>query len=109
MAYRVELTERAARDLERIYQAISAETSARAHTWFNRLERLILSLDEQAARGSTIPEDARFRHLLHGRKPNVYRVIYDIDERNEVVTVLHVRHARRDVFASHDDESSLAR
>jgi len=100
MPYRVELTERAARDLEHIYQTINAETSAQAHAWFNRLERLIFSLEEQPARGSAIPEDARFRHLLHGRKPNVYRVIYEIDERNSVVTVLHIRHGRRDAFAS---------
>jgi toxin ParE1/3/4 len=105
MAYRVELTERAARDLECLYQTINAETSARAHAWFNRLERLILSLEDQPARGSVVPEDARFRHLLHGRKPNVYRVIYKIDEQNEVVTVLHVRHGRRDALASSDDES----
>ena len=105
MAYRVELTERAARDLERIYQNIFAETSARAHAWFNRLERLILSLEERPARGTPIPEDPRFRQLVHGRRPNAYRVIYAINEQSRVVTVLHIRHGRRDAFALQDDEA----
>jgi toxin ParE1/3/4 len=103
MAYRVELTERATRDLEHIYRTIHAETSVQAHAWFNRLERLILSLEEQPARGALISEDARFRHLLHGRRPNVYRVIYAIDDERERVAVLHIRHGRRDAFIADDD------
>lgn len=45
-----------------------------------------------------IPEGDSFRHVLDGRKPNVYRVIYQIDEQGRVVTVLHIRHGLRDVF-----------
>lgn len=100
MPYRVELTERAARDLELIYQGISADASVRARAWFNKREQLILSLDEQPARGVVIPEDFRLRHLLHGRKPNIFRVIHAIDDAIGVVTVLHIRHGRRDGFVS---------
>jgi hypothetical protein len=50
-----------------------------------------------------IPEDSRLRHLLHGRKPNLYRVIYAIDDEREVVTVLHIRHGRRDAFVADGD------
>jgi len=102
MTYRVDLTERAARDLRRLYRAINADVSAQAHAWFNDLERVVLSLDEHPARGSFISEDGSLRHLLYGRKPNVYRVIYKIDEQNHVVTVLHLRHGRRDAFAPQD-------
>jgi toxin ParE1/3/4 len=98
MTYRVDLTERAARDLRRLYQTIDAENSSQARAWFNRLEHVILSLDENPARGSIIPEDASLRHLLFGHRRNVYRIIYRIDERNEIVTVLHIRHGARDVF-----------
>lgn len=105
MAYRVELTERAARDLVYIYQTIEAGTSARAHAWFNRLEQLILSLEEQPSRGTPIHEDARYRQLLHGRKPNVYRVIYAIDEQTREVMVLHIRNGRRDAFVSRGHEA----
>ena len=53
-----------------------------------------------------IPEDGRLRHLLYGRKPNVYRVIYEINKQDQVVTVLHIRHGRRDalaIFEENDD------
>ncbi len=104
MAYRVDLTERAARDLSHLYRTINAESSAQAHAWFNRLERVILSLDENPARGSIIPEDANLRHLLYGRRRNVYRIIYAIDEHSRVVTVLHIRHGARDGFTPRDQE-----
>jgi toxin ParE1/3/4 len=82
MAYRVDLTERAARDLRRLFRIIEAESSPQARTWFNGLEKLILSLDENPARGPVISEDPRPRHLLYGRRRNVYRIIDAIDERN---------------------------
>jgi plasmid stabilization system protein ParE len=104
MAYRVELTDRAARDLRRIYLTINAEDDAQARTWFNGLERAILSLDEHPARGAVIPEDANFRHLLYGRRRHIYRVIYAIDKRSRVVTVLHIRYGARDAFKPDDDE-----
>lgn len=104
MAYRVDLTRRAARDLGHLYRTINAEDSAQAHAWFNGLERVILSLDENPARGSVIPEDASLRHLLYGRRRNVYRIIYAIDEHSRVVTVLHIRHGARDAFTSRDEE-----
>ena len=37
-----------------------------------------------------MPEDAGLRQLLHGRKPYVYRVIYEVDEAAATVHVLHI-------------------
>jgi toxin ParE1/3/4 len=73
MAYRVDLTKRAARDLRRVYRTINAEDSAQARDWFNGLEKAVFSLDENPARAPVMPEDDSLRHLLYGRKPNVYR------------------------------------
>jgi plasmid stabilization system protein ParE len=98
MSYSVDLTERAARDLRRIYTAINAEDSQQARLWFNGLERTILSLDEHPARGAAIPEDGKLRHLLYGRRGHRYRIIYAIVEGDQVVTVLHIRHGARDAF-----------
>jgi mRNA-degrading endonuclease RelE of RelBE toxin-antitoxin system len=36
------------------------------------------------------------RHLLYGKKPNVYRVIFEIDERRRLVHVLTIRHGAMD-------------
>lgn len=104
MAYRLDLTERAARNLRRIYQTINVEDAAQARTWFNRLEKTILSLDEHPSRGAVIPDDDNLRHLLYGRRRDVYRIIYAVDEPNGVVTVLHIRHGARDAFTPDDDE-----
>jgi toxin ParE1/3/4 len=98
MAYRVDLTERASRDLRRIYLTINAAETAQAHAWFNGLDEAVLSLDEHPARGAPIPEDGTLRHLLYGRRRYRYRIIYAIDERDRIVTVLHIRHGARDAF-----------
>ena len=58
----------------------------------------MLSLADHPARGAITPEAARCRHLLHGRKPHVYRIIYTLDERRRIVSVLHIRHGARDAF-----------
>jgi toxin ParE1/3/4 len=98
MAYRVDLTERAGRNLRRIYLIINGEDAAQARAWFNGLEKAILSLDEHPARGAPTPEDGNLRHLLYGRRRHRYRIIYDTDEDNRVFTVLHIQHGARDAF-----------
>jgi plasmid stabilization system protein ParE len=95
MPYRVELTVRARRDLERLYLAINAANSELARVWFNGLEVAVLSLDQNPARCPVTPENPGLRHLLFGRKGYVYRVIYAIDEAHGLVTVLHIRHGAR--------------
>ena len=103
MAYRVDLTDRAQRDLRRLYRIINAEHSTQARTWFNGIEAQILSPHEHPARNPTIPEDSSLRHLLYGRGRNVYRIIYTIDESSRMVSVLHIRHGSQDAFDPNDD------
>ncbi len=43
-----------------------------------------------------IAENPEQRHLLHGRKPDVCRVIGRTDENPRVVTVRQVRHSARE-------------
>jgi plasmid stabilization system protein ParE len=95
MAYCVELTARASRNLRQIYRDINAAGSEPARAWFNGLEAAVLSLDEHPARSPMTPEDSNLRHLLYGSRRHVYRIIYAIDERGGVVTVLHIRHGSR--------------
>ncbi len=104
MAYRVDITNRAERDLEQIYLTIEANSSKQASIWFNGLERNILSLDQHPARGAPIPEGTELRHLLYGRKGHRYRIIYAIDDTSSIVTVLHIRHAARDAIPPKDPD-----
>lgn len=64
MAYRVDLTTRACRDLASIYRRINAANSEQARAWFNDLETAVYSLDHNPARGATAPEDESLRQLL---------------------------------------------
>ncbi len=102
MAYLVELTRRAERDLEYLYQLISAEDSKAAVRWFNKLEAAIYTLERLPRRCSKAPESKKarrqLRQLLYGAKRNAYRVIFEIDESRKVVRILTIRHTAMDEF-----------
>lgn len=98
MPYRVEIAERALRDLEAIFQYIHAEHSAAAAAWFNGLEKEILSLANSPRRGTRTQESPSFRQVLYGSKPNLYRIIYSANTAGKVVSVVHVRHGARRSF-----------
>jgi toxin ParE1/3/4 len=104
MAYLVELTLRAERDLEYLYERISAVDSIAAARWFNGLEAAVHTLERLPRRCPIAPESKkaqrRLRHLLYGAKRDVYRVIYQIDESRKVVRVLTIRHSAMDEFIS---------
>ncbi|WP_170958820.1 type II toxin-antitoxin system RelE/ParE family toxin [Magnetospirillum sp. 15-1] len=99
MTFRVEVAERAIRDLRHLYRAIAAGHLPAAAEWFNGLEAKIAGLAHYPGRGAPVPEDASLRQLLYGRRPHVYRIIYDIADARRVVHVLHIRHGARDAMA----------
>ena len=102
MTYRVNVTVRAERDLALLFDAINAQDSDAAHKWYRGLKEAILSLEEQPNRCPQTPENARLRHLLYGRKPHVFRVIYRVTEKTRQVDVLHIRHGARRRFSRPD-------
>jgi toxin ParE1/3/4 len=95
MRYLVRLSERALRDMEAIYAFIHADISAKAFVWFNKLTNAVYSLEQFPERGAATTENQNLRHLLFGKKPDTYRIIYAIDENNHAVNVLHIRHGAR--------------
>jgi plasmid stabilization system protein ParE len=97
MAYRVEFTPRAARDLDELYRWVVENAPLRGTQWFDRLEATILSLaifPERCptAESLSTPEDT-VRQLVFGRKRNRYIVYYAIF--GDLVRILHVRHGAR--------------
>ncbi len=106
MAYRVELARRAVRDLELLYLEKNALESAAAARWYNRLQKAVYALESYPYRCPIAPEARRLkrklRHLLYGRNPHVYRIIYEVDETRHVVWVLTIRHGARRRFAASD-------
>lgn len=99
MAYRVEFAARAARDLEYLYLEKNAAESPAASRWLNGLEQAVNALAGHPHRCPAAPESRKLRralrHLLYGKKPHVYRVIYEVDERRRKVWVLTIRHGAR--------------
>jgi len=102
MAYRVNITPRAQRDLEDLYRAITADGSGEALTWYRGFTRAILGLEKYPNRCPATPESASLRHLLYGRKPHIYRAIFRVLERQKEVEVLHIRHRARQEIQADD-------
>ncbi|HUS06695.1 MAG TPA: type II toxin-antitoxin system RelE/ParE family toxin [Bryobacteraceae bacterium] len=102
MAYVVNLTARAARDLFGLYGEINAAHSDAALKWYRELNEAVLSLEEQPNRCPVTPENDKLRHLLAGHKPHIYRVIYRMLEKQKQVDVLHIRHGARRRFQESD-------
>ena len=98
MAYRVRVTRRAQLDLAGIYRWIGAESSDAAFSWYVGLNETIRNLCQNPGRSPVAPENKDLRHLLYGRKPHVFRIIYRIMEKQNQVEVLHVRHGARAEF-----------
>src|SRR5439155_12398011 len=78
MAYGLELTRRASRDVRQIYRRIHAEDSVQASIWFNGLEAMVYSLGEHPERGAITPENRKLRQLLYGNKPHVIKTFMRI-------------------------------
>jgi plasmid stabilization system protein ParE len=97
MGFRVEISARARRDLERIYAGLAHQAPYHGTLWFDRFEQSILSLSEYPERCPLEPNLStprrQVRKLLFGRRRSVYRIYFTII--GDVVQVLHVRHGAR--------------
>ncbi len=105
MTYRVELTQQALDELDALYDEKRADQSEAAAKWFNSLVATFPTLQHLPQRCPRIPErvDAReLRHLLHGKKPHIYRVIYEVIQERATVRILSIRHGARLPLLSSD-------
>jgi plasmid stabilization system protein ParE len=87
----------AADDAERIYRQIVHIAPVTGQAWYNRLIKALDSLADYPERCEVVNQLSKrgrtVRKLLYGRKPNVYRVYFDI--MGTTVRVLHIRHGAR--------------
>jgi plasmid stabilization system protein ParE len=98
MAFRVEQTEQAERDILNILDWLIAEQAGKTGLrWFEGLAHAVASHSETPQRCPLAPENSsvsfEMRQLLYGRRPHLYRILFAIE--NDVVYVLRVRHGRR--------------
>jgi len=98
MAYAVNITPRAERDLADLYDKINAEESEVALSWY----RGLTELHSQSGRESEpVPRDRverKSQASAHGNKPRIYRVIYGVIEEERRVQILQIRHGARRRF-----------
>jgi plasmid stabilization system protein ParE len=108
MEYAVKLTRRAERDLQYLFGYLSVPKSSSARRWFNGLEKAITGLTRSPRRCPRAPEAAAaghpLRHLLYGRKPNVYRVLFEIEEKRKTVLILTIRHGARNEWEGEESK-----
>jgi plasmid stabilization system protein ParE len=104
MAFRVRTTAKAKRDLDDILTwLLSQEAGETGLRWFRGLRETVATLADSPKRCALAPENGVFpfevRHLLYGRKPHVYRIVFTVE--GNTVSVLHIRHGRRQPIAKH--------
>ena len=61
----------------------------------------ILRLEQYPNRCPTTG-NRNLRHMLHGHKPHIYRIIYCVFEKQKLVAVLHIRQCARREFRRSD-------
>lgn len=97
MTFRVRLLASAQADAAALYERITEAAPMRGPIWYNRLITTIESLEHSPRRCALAPENDRVslevRHLLFGRKPHLYRVLFTIV--GDTVFILRIRGPRQ--------------
>jgi plasmid stabilization system protein ParE len=105
MKYRVDVSDEANRNADQAYRYIARDSPSRAKRWYSGLLRAIASLATHPRCCEVAVESAwigrEIRQLLYGKRPGVYRILFEIDD--DEVRVLYIRHAARDYLLPDDE------
>jgi toxin ParE1/3/4 len=99
MSFYVTIARKAAREIEGQYSWLAERSKAIALRWQNSLLEAIESLERNPERCPEAPEAEWYkgvRQLLHGKRPHIYRILFEI--RKPTVVVLRVRHGAQDLL-----------
>jgi plasmid stabilization system protein ParE len=102
--YRVEVSEAAELEADRIYLWIQRRSTAAAHQWYAGLLRAFDTLTQFPYRCAALPADPETRRLLYGNSWILFRIV-EVDETSLTeemvgdeapsVRILHIQHAAR--------------
>ena len=99
MAYRVVLADSAKADAYAIYDRVVTAAPNRGPLWFEELMDWLYSLDHLPLRCPLAREAEKARReircLLFGKRRNVYRILYEVEQASKTVWILHIRHGAR--------------
>jgi plasmid stabilization system protein ParE len=98
MKYRIEISSVAETEADSAFLKLAQVTSyIKASQWYSGLLQAIESLSQMPKRCPLARENKYFsqeiRQLFYGRGRNSYRVLFTILEGQDVVRILHIRHA----------------
>jgi len=68
--------------------------------WKVRLRGLQHCLIDARLRRKAAETNVELRQLLYGKKPHVYRIIYEVDEARRTVLLIAIRHGARPTLFS---------
>ena len=111
MAYKLVVLPQAEADIAQAFGYLWERAPDAAARWYGEVREAMGSLREMPARCPRAPETVKLgvelRHLLHGKRPGVYRIVFRIVEDVEEVHVLTVRHGARKPLSEEDMEPFL--
>lgn len=97
MAYRIELSDTAASEVDSTISYLATQTIQGANRWYLGLLDRIRTLEQNPQRCPLSFEAERAGHevreLLYGKRQHKYRILFTIS--GDVVTIRNVRHAAR--------------
>lgn len=103
MAFRIQVTEQADREIEDAFDYIAGDGVDRAVRWLDGLQSRLSRLATHPNRFPLAPESGMFdcdiRQALHGP----FRILFTVSR--NAVTILHVRHGARRALNEHEDAS----
>ena len=102
MAYRVEITRLALREIERALEWLAERSPEAAARWHRQLLDSVGRLETNPERCPLAPESewyagGQLRQLLHGKRQGVYRILFEV--RGTTVYVLRIRHGAQDLLS----------
>ena len=95
MAFKVQLSATAKADMTQTTNFIKRRAPASANAWFDGLIDALKSLSEMPARFAAAEESERIGKSLRSMPYRAHRVIYEIDETTQIVSILRVYHSAR--------------
>ena len=97
MTYQVRILPPALNDLDAAYEWAARESPDRAAQWLERFHQTLETLESHPRRCPVAPENRKtereLRQLLYGKRPNVFRAVFTVEE--NTVWVLRIRRAQR--------------
>jgi plasmid stabilization system protein ParE len=100
VSFRIELTRRAAQEIEEQYHWLAERSQSAADRWRDSLLAAVNSLAKDPERCPEAPEaewyGERLRQYLHRKRRRTHRILFDI--RGDVVIILRVRHSAQDLI-----------